>query len=157
MRAAGAWVRPIASIFGGSARRLILLGLCSATVVVAQVRNQSPASPSADAAQSESEEGIPVTHKLTIEKCGTCHTADAKGNLSRISWVRTTPEGWSQAIKRMVKLNGLEITPDESRAVVRYLATWHGLAPEEAKPVMYLPEKRIVDEAAIPNDTVRQA
>ena len=137
-------------------QRLILLGLCSTTIVVAQVNNRTaPAAP--DTPLTETEDGIPVTDRLTTEKCGSCHTPDAKGNLSRISWLRTTPEGWSQAIKRMVKLNGLQITPDESRAVVRYLATWHGLAPEEAKPVMYLPEHRIVDESLIPNDTVRQA
>lgn len=140
-----------------STRRLILLGLGSATIVAAQVANQGAVPASADPAPAEPEVGIPVTDALTTEKCGTCHAPDAKGNLSRISWVRTTPEGWSQAIKRMVKLNGLQITPDESRAVVRYLATWHGLAPEEARPVMYLPEHRIVDEAAIPNDNVRQA
>ncbi|PZU58539.1 MAG: quinohemoprotein amine dehydrogenase subunit alpha [Sphingobium sp.] len=142
---------------GSSVRRLVLLGLCSATVVVAQVSGQGSTPPAADAALKETEDGIPVTDALTKEKCGSCHAPDAKGNLSRISWLRTTPEGWSQAIKRMVKLNGLDITPEESRAVVRYLATWHGLSPEEAKPVMYLPERRIVDEAAIPNDTVRQA
>ncbi len=44
------------------------------------------------AGQEETEAGIPVTDKLTREKCGTCHTPDAQGNLSRISWLRTTPE-----------------------------------------------------------------
>lgn len=140
-----------------SARRVVLLGLCSASVVVAQANKPAATPAGDDKAAMESEDGIPVTDRLTIEKCGACHQQDDKGNMSRISWARTTPEGWSQAIKRMVRLNGLQITPDESRAVVKYLSTWHGLAPEEAKPVMYLPERRIVDEALIPNDTVRQA
>ena len=55
----------------------------------------------------------------------------------RISWERSTPEGWEEAIKRMVRLNGLTITPGRSavdRQVSRDLSR---LAPEEAKPVMY--------------------
>ena len=103
------------------------------------------------------EEGIPVTDSVTLAKCGTCHQRDAKSNLSRISWERTTPEGWEEAIKRMVRLNGLSITPDEARHVVKYLSSSHGLAPEEAKSVMYIPEFRILDETNIPNDTVRTA
>src|SRR6266496_4781496 len=82
-----------------------------------------------------SEEGIPVTEALVISKCGTCHTKDDKGNLSRISWERTTPEGWEEAIKRMVRLNGVNLSPAEARPILKYLATYHGLAPEEAKPV----------------------
>jgi quinohemoprotein amine dehydrogenase len=100
------------------------------------------------------EEGIPVTNALVIEKCGTCHTKDDKGNLSRISWERTTPEGWEEAIKRMVRLNGLQMTPAEGRTILKYLSTYHGLAPEEAKPVMYMAERRIQDEE-IPNETIR--
>lgn len=56
------------------------------------------------------EEGIPVTDALVISKCGGCHTRDAKGNMLRISWERATPEGWEEAIKRMVRLNGLTLT-----------------------------------------------
>jgi quinohemoprotein amine dehydrogenase len=100
------------------------------------------------------EEGIPVTSELVVSKCGGCHTKDEKGNLSRISWERTTPEGWEEAIKRMVRLNGLTLTPQEARTILKYLSTYHGLAPEEAKPVMYIPEHRIVDET-IPNDNIR--
>jgi quinohemoprotein amine dehydrogenase len=102
------------------------------------------------------EEGIPVTDPLVIDKCSGCHKKDEKGNLSRISWERTTPEGWQEAIKRMVRLNGLELKPEEARAIVKSLSTDHGLAPEEAKPVMYFVEHRIQDEE-FPNDTVREA
>jgi len=100
------------------------------------------------------EEGIPVTDALVISKCGTCHAKDAKGNLSRISWERATPEGWEQAIKRMVRLNGLILTPTEAKPILKYLSTYHGLAPEEAKPVLYMAEHRVLDETA-PNETVR--
>jgi quinohemoprotein amine dehydrogenase len=89
-----------------------------------------------------------------ISKCGTCHAKDDKGNLSRISWERTTPEGWEEAIKRMVRLNGLNIMPAEAKPILKYLATYHGLAPEEARPVMYFAEHRVQDEE-VPNETVR--
>jgi hypothetical protein len=48
-------------------------------------------------------DAIPVTDKLTIEKCAGCHKRDEKGALTRISHERLTPEGWQQAIKRMVR------------------------------------------------------
>ena len=44
-------------------------------------------------AEEKPEEGIPVTDPLVLAKCGTCHAKDDKGNLSRISWERSTPEG----------------------------------------------------------------
>src|ERR1700675_690497 len=90
--------------------------------------NQVAARP--PAAEEKPEEGIPVTDPLVIAKCGTCHTKDDKGNLSRISWERTTPEGWEEAIKRMVRLNGVQLKPEEARAMVKSLSTTHGLAPE---------------------------
>jgi len=105
-------------------------------------------------AEEKPEEGIPVTDPVVLAKCGTCHTKDDKGNLSRISWERSTPEGWEESIKRMVRLNGLNITPTEARTVLKYLSTDHGLAPEEARPVMYMAEHRIQDEA-VPNEAVR--
>lgn len=112
---------------------------------------QSPAPPAAPPP-----EGIPVTNKLVVDKCGGCHKPDAKGNLTRISWVRTTPEGWELAIKRMIRLNGVTLTPAEAREIVQYLATYHGLAPEEAAPALYAAERRLRDEIA-PNDGVRDA
>lgn len=128
-------------------RAMLLLGLGSVTIVAAQAGAQS------EGEVKETEAGIPVTSKLVIEKCAGCHAPDDKGNLTRISWVRTTPEGWSQAISRMVKLNGLQITPAETREVLKYLSTYHGLAPSEAKPVMYMPEERIIEEK-IPSKTL---
>src|SRR5579871_1317726 len=102
------------------------------------------------------EPGIPVTDALVIAKCGSCHARDDKSNLTRISWERTTPEGWEEIIKRMVRLNGLTLKPEEARAIVKSLSATHGLAPEEARPVMYIPERRTIDEAT-PSDAIRQA
>jgi quinohemoprotein amine dehydrogenase len=106
---------------------------------------------------NETEEGIPVTDKLVIDSCSGCHARDEKGNMSRISWARSTPEGWSEALKRMVRANGLTVSADEARAIVKSLSASHGLAPEEAKPVMYMAERRMVVETNIPNDNVRDA
>src|SRR5258708_12881780 len=104
---------------------------------------------------SAGEEGIPVTDPLVIAKCGTCHASDERGNMQRISWQRTTPEGWQDALKSMILLHGLTVTPPEARSIVKYLSDHHGLAPEEAKPVMYYAERRIHDETAFPDANLR--
>jgi quinohemoprotein amine dehydrogenase len=132
--------------------------LASILVFPLLAQGQKPqAATSAVPASSAPVEGIPVTNPLVISKCGGCHTKDDKGNMLRISWERATPEGWEEAIKRMVRLRGVSLNPDEARTILKYLATYHGLAPEEAKPVMYYAERRIQDETNIPNDDVRGA
>jgi quinohemoprotein amine dehydrogenase len=95
---------------------------------------------------SPDEAGFPVKDSLTLSKCGACHAPDAKGNMTRISYIRTTPEGWEEAIKRMVRLNGLQLSPDEARSILRYLSDYHGLAPEENAKIAYFTEHRIIDE-----------
>jgi quinohemoprotein amine dehydrogenase len=102
------------------------------------------------------EEGVPVTDALVIGKCASCHKKDEKSRLTRISYERRTPEGWQQVIKRMVRLNGLTLSPEDARSIVKYLSNHHGLAPEEAKPAMYQAEHRILDET-IPDEQVRTA
>jgi quinohemoprotein amine dehydrogenase len=132
--------------------------LASVLVLPLLAQGQTPqAAPSAESAKSAPVEGIPVTNQLVISKCGACHTKDEKGNMLRISWERATPEGWEEAIKRMVRLRGVSLTPDEARTILKYLATDHGLAPEEAKPIQYYAEHRIQDETNIPNDNVKGA
>jgi quinohemoprotein amine dehydrogenase len=102
------------------------------------------------------EPGIPVTDPMVIAKCSGCHQKDAQGNLSRISWERSAPEGWQQAVKRMVRLHGVALKPDEARKIVQYLSDSHGLAPEEAKPGIYYFEKRHLDQEKYP-EAVREA
>ena len=58
-------------------------------------------------AQAQAGAGIPVTDRLVVARCGTCHTADERGNLQRISWARATPEGWQAAVQRMVREHDL--------------------------------------------------
>ncbi len=137
--------------------KLLLVMAVAVPLLLQGQEGKSPASENADTAKVQLEEGIPVTNQLVIEKCAGCHTKDAKGNLARISWERSTPEGWEEAIKRMVRLRGLNIKPEEARAIVKYLSTDHGLAPEEAVPVMYYAERRLVDETIVPNDNVKGA
>jgi quinohemoprotein amine dehydrogenase len=117
----------------------------------ASTQEGSPA-PKVGTAKEAAEKGYPIKNELVVAKCGTCHLQDAKGNLGRISYVRTTPEGWEESIKRMVRLNGLQIAPEEARQVLRYLADNHGLAPEEAAKIQYFNERRIQDETILPKD-----
>ncbi len=112
---------------------------------------------STDAKKGDSEPGIAVTHAMVKAKCSGCHRDDGQGHLTRISWERTTPEGWQQIIKRMVRLNGLTLTPVEAREIVKSLSETHGLAPDEAKPVSWYWEKRQLESEQFPSDTLRDA
>jgi len=111
-------------------RRLLFL-LLVVPVVRGGAVQQPPASesrvPSPEPrAVDNKDEGIPVTSDLVKQKCSSCHKADEKGRLTRISFRRTTPEGWEETIKRMVSLNNVKIEPPEARDVLRYLADRHG-------------------------------
>ncbi len=99
------------------------------------------------------DEGFPIADDTVRRKCGTCHRPDDQGRLSRISTVRMTPEGWEETVKRMISLNGLNIEPDEARAVVRYLADHQGLAPEEAKLSDFEVERRMIEYHYSDKDT----
>ena len=101
------------------------------------------------------ETGIPVTDPLVIAKCGGCHPGDEQGNLQRISWERTTPEGWQDELKQMILLHSLAVTPSEARSIVKSLSSSHGLAPQEADVVRYDAERRIREETASPSDSLR--
>jgi quinohemoprotein amine dehydrogenase len=102
-------------------------------------------------------DGLPVTDSLVIAKCGSCHRSDPHGNMQRISWTRTTPEGWQDALKEMILRQSLSVSPAEARSIVQYLSDSHGLAPDEAKPILYDAERVIQEETAIPSDTLREA
>jgi quinohemoprotein amine dehydrogenase len=104
---------------------------------------QTPANKSASTAKPE--DGIPIADQTVVRACGACHRPDEKGQLSRISFQRNTPEGWQNQIQRMVALNGLNIDPATARHVVKYLADNLGLAPAEAKPAAWDVEKRWTD------------
>ncbi|MBV9744129.1 MAG: quinohemoprotein amine dehydrogenase subunit alpha [Acidobacteriia bacterium] len=106
---------------------------------------------------AQTEAGIPVTDPLVIAKCGTCHPRDSQGYMQYISWERTTPEGWQDALKRMILAQNLTITPAEARSIVKYLSAAHGLAPQEAKAVMYEAERRMHEETDMGNPNLQDA
>ena len=111
--------------------------------LVVSLRAQAPQPTAAPTAKPE--EGIPITDATVQKACGSCHRTDDKGQMSRISFQRNTPEGWQTVIQRMVALNGLNIEPATARQVVKYLSTNLGLAPEEAKPAAWEQERRLMD------------
>jgi quinohemoprotein amine dehydrogenase len=104
---------------------------------------QAPQPTSAPTAKPE--EGIPIHDETVRKACGSCHRPDDKGQMSRISFQRNTPEGWQAQIQRMAALNGLRIDPATAREVVKYLSNHLGLAPEEAKPAAWEAERRLID------------
>jgi quinohemoprotein amine dehydrogenase len=132
-------------------KRAALLLFVVPLVLAARPRAQQPPMSSPPAAttapgdKSETEEGFSIASDLVKRKCATCHHADDKGRLTRISYRRTTPEGWEQTIKRMVTLNNVKLEPAEARDIVRYLADHQGLAPDEAKPAAFEVERRQID------------
>src|SRR5258708_30725154 len=97
------------------------------------------ASAAALAAQASKETvGIPITDALTIAKCGTCHIPNSStGMMRRLSYLRTTPEVWEEAIKPMVRIKGLTLDPGDASKILPYLSNKHGLPPEEAKPLFW--------------------
>lgn len=108
------------------------------------------------AQQPQSDFGISVTDSRTRDSCISCHPADDKARMTRISYMRKTPESWEETIRRMVRSHGLQIDPADARAIVKYLSSHHGLAPEEARPAFYDAERRVVREK-IPDESLQQA
>lgn len=89
--------------------------------------------------------GYPIRNERVVERCSRCHTVDDEGRMSRISWLRKTPEGWQTSVRRMVALHGVRLSPEDARAIVRYLANEHGLAPEELRRGRFEVERRLID------------
>ncbi|HSC27640.1 MAG TPA: quinohemoprotein amine dehydrogenase subunit alpha [Vicinamibacterales bacterium] len=118
---------------------LLLPAWLAAAVTAKQTQPPAKAAPASD------EEGIPITNETVVKACGTCHQPDAKHRLSRISYRRTTPEGWQETVRRMAALNKAPLDPDTARRVVKYLADHLGLAPEEAAPGAFEVERRMID------------
>jgi quinohemoprotein amine dehydrogenase len=122
-------------------RCIFALGLLAPTLAITLVGAEAPVQPAAQATPVA--EGIPVTSAEVRQACGACHPSDAQGRMSRISYRRATPENWELTIKRMLALNNAPVTTEQARVVLKYLADNHGLAPEEARPVMFDAERRV--------------
>ena len=106
----------------------------------------APATTASQQPATDDDPGIPIESAAVRQACGSCHKPDDAGRLSRISFRRTTPEGWQQTIRRMVTLNEAPLTPETAREVVRVLANTLGLAPDEARPAAYEAERRVDDQ-----------
>src|SRR5262245_63362592 len=130
---------------------LMAVAMCAATVAPAQTppapggAAQTTAAPGGPAAKDAKDEGIPVQSDLVRQRCGSCHRSDDKGRMSRISYRRASPENWERTIKRMVTLNKVNLTPEDARAILKYLADHQGLAPEEERPIAYEAERRMLE------------
>ncbi len=90
-----------------------------------------------------SRRGVPVDDPFVVLHCARCHVPDDKKQMSRISYVRKSPEGWAETIKRMGRLHGLQLTPADARQLVRTLANSHGLTRDEAERGLYESERRV--------------
>jgi len=104
-------------------------------------------------AASPAEEGIPITSAAVRAACEPCHKADEQGRLTRISYRRTTPEGWQLTLRRMASLNGAPLEPGPAREILRDLSNQLGLAPEEARPATFEAERRLIDHSYTDKDT----
>jgi quinohemoprotein amine dehydrogenase len=101
----------------------------------------------APAPQRDTVTGFVIRDKAIIKSCSECHMQDAAGHLSRISYLRKTPEGWETSVRRMASLNGVTLDTATARQIVRYLADNQGLAPPEARPGRFEAERRMSDWA----------
>jgi quinohemoprotein amine dehydrogenase len=125
---------------------VVALALVLASSSAGQQPGAAPSpSPTPTPEPKPEEEGFPIDSQAVKEACGACHASDAKGRMTRISFRRTTPEGWQQTIRRMAALNGATLDPSRAREVLRYLANHLGLAPEEARPAAFEVERRLIE------------
>ncbi len=122
---------------------VVAAAMCAANATFAQ----TPASPPATQTTLAKDEGIPVQSDLVRSRCGGCHRSDDQKRMSRISYRRATPENWEKTIKRMVTLDHATLDPADARAILKYLADNHGLAPDEERPIAYEAERRMIEYA----------
>ncbi len=76
--------------------------------------------------------------------CTGCHVTNEDGTIERIDAVRKTPEAWDMTVVRMMRNHGVALSPEERRAVVRYLADSRGLTIAETDGRRYILEKEPV-------------
>src|SRR5687768_9691437 len=90
--------------------------------------------------------GFEIKDSTTVARCSRCHVKDSTGKfLSRLSYMRKTPEGWETSIRRMMTLQNVRVEPADARAIVRYLSDNQGLAPAELRPGRFEVERRMTE------------
>ena len=55
--------------------------------------------------------GYVIANQTLTRQCGACHARDEAGRMSRISYIRKTPEGWQSSIRSMVSLTARVWSP----------------------------------------------
>ena len=78
---------------------------------------------------------------LLMTRCVACHQPK-DGKIDVVAEQRKTPEGWEMTLTRMVRAQGVKLTSEETRTLVKYLSDTYGLAPSEVEPFRYMLEKR---------------
>jgi quinohemoprotein amine dehydrogenase len=89
--------------------------------------------------------GFAINHATTIARCGRCHKRDSTGMMTRLSYMRKTPEGWETSVRRMLTLNDVRLEPADAREIVKYLSNQHGIAPEEMRAGRFEAERRMIE------------
>ncbi|MCC6785950.1 MAG: quinohemoprotein amine dehydrogenase subunit alpha [Planctomycetes bacterium] len=136
---------------------LLLLSLAVAPFASVRAPAQEPAAKTDEEAEKkEPRAGIPVSNALVLTHCSRCHAQDERGHMTRISYQRKAPEGWSETVKRMIRLYEVKVTPAEAKAIVRYLSNEHGLARAEAERGLYESERRVHWSEAQHDEDFRQ-
>lgn len=80
---------------------------------------------------------------ILATQCAGCHQQQDGDKYSRISYQRKTPEGWLMTIARMQTIHGLQISDEDRRTLVKYLADKQGMAPSETADYHYGLERRL--------------
>jgi quinohemoprotein amine dehydrogenase len=99
----------------------------------------------APASAQERPAGYAIENPTVVARCSRCHTVDDERRMTRISYLRKTPEGWQTSIRRMMALHSVRLSTDEATEIVRYLSNRQGLAPEELEPGRFEVERRMID------------
>jgi quinohemoprotein amine dehydrogenase len=110
--------------------------------------------------QRDTTHGFAINDENVVAQCKKCHARDSTGIMTRISYLRKTPEGWETSIRRMVTLNGVKLEPVVARAILRYLSNQQGLAPAEVRPGRFEAERRMIEyryTADVPTERVCRA
>ena len=117
-----------------------LAGTASLGILLAWIPQPAP-----DASPTPIDDGFVISNQTVIDRCSRCHEVDEAGRMSRISYLRKTPEGWQTSIRRMMALHGARLNQADAREIVQYLANEQGLAPEELRPGMFEVERKLID------------
>jgi len=126
-----------------NAAREMRLAMVATIVVASSALGQ--AGRAGVSAPKDTTRGFAIADRSVITACVRCHSRDSTtGIVQRISFERKTPEGWEMSVRRMATLNGVKMTPEVARDIVRYLSNSQGLAPAEARPGRFETERRMI-------------